>query len=600
MHHPSQGRAGLSNPFTKKNIHMRRNTRDSRCVTLDTEHVRSGERQFGQMAASEAQQSGSVDHNAEASRWRSNSAVLHHQITSPILQAAINNASDLEMPPTTRVQLSSVRSWSSLGSDTANDAVISPRTVTFKDVGYQPEVSGSENEATADQNSPCSTNYTADISAEDRKESNATIFPGFPAITTKREAKKSKICSLQDPPNLAGFFRAAKDIYNVGPQGEGQKLWSSYTGSRKGKNTHTGVKQDLTEDILTYRRPSAPGLSDHPRTGALRSEKQTQVKERVALTETLYPRKESETSTRSCEVPIRIDHANQQYIDRSKPLPPAPLLQPAPKRRPQGYTEIELKPLPLTPRTHCIANFSSQVKGDALPQFSVLPRRPKEHLQQGNKSANIPAQPELVSNTAFHTQQSANGPNPAQLKDKTSGTKASNWWKHLAELTSEDYIPTSSSFKPTAVPLKPTISHPRPITALQEGHTVNLSPSCGGVGGPGAVRPSQPSPRQKGKQKANSPPSSPLAVYAPKHKNWREKLVSPLDSAGLSGDAGVKKSKKRDSGMSFMCAGVEEGGGAFLQDPGPSRQMWGDEVFGGRRDTGFYGAYQEVLEEYER
>lgn len=589
---------------------MRCNTRDSRWVNLGAEHSRSGRRQPGKTVASRTLQSDSGKDKLEQLQGRSNNATPDDQPTSPVLQAAIHNASDLEMLPVTYARLPSVRSWSSFRFDTANDEAISPRTVVPKDVRYQSEVSPLEHDGTATQDSPVSPDQFAHPSSEDRKESNVTIFPGVGAMIKKPEAKGKEARSVQSPANLAGFFRAAKEIYTVGPQGEGQKLWSSYTGSRKGKLAHIELEQNLPEHMPTTRRPSAPGLSDHPPTGALPPDKQSHATQRVPLIETLYPRKDSDVSRTSFEVPIRIDHGSQQYVDRSKSLPPAPMLQPAPKRKPQAYADIELKPLPLTPRTHSIAKSNSQMNSDASPQIPSIPRRPEGKSWHATKAAKASAPSELVYNVATYTQYAQKRKQPVpSAKDKPPNTKVSHWWKHLAELTSEDYIPPSiSSNKPPLDPLKPIISRPRPITALQEGRTVNLSPSCGGVGGPGAVTPSHFSPRQKGKQKAISRPSSPLGTgtHALKQKNWVEKLTSPLDSARLSSDGrgGVRKSKskRRDSDLSFMCAGVEGDSGAYVRDPGPSRQMQrqGEVSHGGRRDTGFYGAYHEVLEEYER
>lgn len=572
---------------------MRRNTRGSKWVTTDVEHGRSGRRHPGKTVAFTTQQSAPAEVNVELSRGRSNSATSYEQPTSPILQAAIHDASDLERLPATHTRLPSVRSWSSFRSRLTNDEAISPRTVPFKKVQYDPGVSPLEHEGTPDWDASESYSDTEEVSAEDRKESNATMFPGAGVTIKKSEAKEADPRDVQGPPNLAGFFRAAKEIYNVGPKGEGQKLWSSYTGIRKGK--HVYIEPKPLQQMSTTRRPSE-GLSQHPPTASLPPEKQIETKERPLLLETLHPRKESDPSRTSYEVPIRMDHKNQQYVDRSKPLPPTPLLQPAPKRRQQGYAEIELKPLPLTPRTRSIPNASSQVDRDIVPRVPLVLRGSEGKSQKSNKTTKPTAQPKSVTNTAAQPHSASKGQKSAKPAKTKTPSKPSHWWTHLAALTSEDYHPSSS--KPSTAPLKPkpTISRPRPITALEEGRTVNLAPSCGGVGGPGAVTPDCRHLSERGKGKgegkvmytsgSSSTPASPgMYMHGNKHKGWLERLGSPGESAvggegSASGSASGKKSRdrRRDSDLSFVCKGVE----------------------GRKRDTGFYGLYEEVLGEYEK
>lgn len=134
---------------------------------------------------------------------------------------------------------------------------------------------------------------------------------------------------------------------------------------------------------------------------------------------------------------------------------------------------------------------------------------------------------------------------------------------------------------------------------------MNLAPSCGGVGGPGAVTPDCRHLSERGKGKgegkvmytsgSSSTPASPgMYMHGNKHKGWSERLGSPGESAvggegSASGSSSGKKSRdrRRDSDLSFVCKGVE-GCGAY------------GDVEGRKRDTGFYGLYEEVLGEYEK
>lgn len=603
---PMQDRLDPPNPFTREGTRMRRNTRDSRWVTPDVENGRSGRQHPGKTVAFVTQQSTPAEPNAGSPGGRSDSTTSREQAISPVLHAAIHNTDDLKILPAIHTRLPSVRSWSSLRSSLVDDEAIPPRTITFQKIQYDPEVSPLEHEVPTHWDTPDSRSDAGEA-AEDRKESNATIFPG-PGATFKRPEAKST-----DPPNLASFFRVAKEVYNIGPRGEGQKLWSGYTGFRKGRQVQIEMKQDLPEQMPTTRRPSE-GLSYHPPSASLPPERQVGTEERAPLSETLYTRKDSDPSRTSYEVLIRMYHGGQQYVDRSKPLPPAPLLQPAPKGRQQGYDDIELKPLPLTPRTRSIAPPSSQADRAPVPRVPLVVRGSTSKSQQSSAPDKPSDLSKPVSKVSTQSQHATGEHKPAQSsKDKSSNTKASHWWTHLVELTSEDYHPPPlSSSKP---PLKPLISRPRPITALQEGRTVNLSPSCGGVGGPGAVTPANLHPsssskgKDKGKQKAVTitPPSSPGLAQGNKHKNWLGKLGSPLESSGLTSDGGgngsgsgkkTGRDRRRESDLSFICAGVEEGSGAYVdvRDPRPSRQRDG----GVRRDTGFYGAYEGVLREYEK
>jgi hypothetical protein len=131
--------------------------------------------------------------------------------------------------------------------------------------------------------------------------------------------------------------------------------------------------------------------------------------------------------------------------------------------------------------------------------------------------------------------------------DKTvsgaKSTKANKWWPSL---------PKTHAPKP-----HPHISRPRPITALEHGRTANVAVECGGVGGPGAkTPPARMSEKARGKQKVAGP-----------GMEWTR--------------------RRKSSDVSFACQGVGEGTLRHVEGKGD-----------GWRDTAFYRAYCEVLDEY--
>jgi hypothetical protein len=480
------------------------------------------------------------------------------------------------------------------------DEDVSPRTVTPpRKKKLQSPVSPLENNPSTWHKTVVPSIDPSSVS-EARNDSNATLFPSFTVDIRKSETTGN------DTRNLADFFRTAKDIYDVGPKGEGQKLWSSYKQARKGKLELTEIGQRDIEAVLAHRRPSAPGLSAHPPNRPPPSEIRLAARKAVPVTDTLNSRKESDASTSLIEVPIHFDRAVQHFVDRSKPLPSIPQLQAAPNTRKQGYTNLS-KPLPAPPSSRLYPDCdTSKPYTQALPPQSV----PRYRSQQCNKFPKTCLSTDHVSTAGGKIKYSTHVRGNAQPADVHSShaknkNKASHWWKALAEKTSEDYVPASrNKAKASTDKLKAAISRPRPFTALQNGLTANVAEECGGVGGPDAAH-ARLTEGRKGKSKANFI-HSPVGMHFP--TVWRDKLTSASDSAGK---IEAKQSKKRDSDMSFACAGVEEDYAACIQDPGPSRQMIEDQdmrpepLFSGTRggedrDTKFYGPYHDVLNEYRR
>ena len=186
----------------------------------------------------------------------------------------------------------------------------------------------------------------------------ATVFPFYP-VTVKKPEPKSKepwwkaaidtesskqgvipSTKKQSKPKADSapipWYRLAKDIYEVGPKGEGQKAWKAYQEMRKekrnnAKTTHdppVPAKQKKYEKPLPQPPPSNPDGVPHP---PLRP--RPAYSQNGKESESPYPRKDSGFSSTSYEVPIAIDKNMQRTVDANKPLPRLPRLDPAPKSR---------------------------------------------------------------------------------------------------------------------------------------------------------------------------------------------------------------------------------------------------------------------------
>ncbi|KAH3915898.1 hypothetical protein HBI56_040460 [Parastagonospora nodorum] len=518
----------IPNPFTK-NTQLKRNARGPKWVAAEGEHTTAQRASPGKTAALQMHQSRNQSHSAPVRE-------VHHEgelSPPPMLTAAIYDPSDLQYLPDTQKRRPTVRSWGSLRPSVRDEPEedVSPRTsMPSQRMRGEPPVSPLSNEPVAWRDSAVSAvdSNSRELDEKERQESHVTVFPNFPYTIKQTEDKPKKTKPTQGPRKPDGVYHSAKAIYAAGPKGEGQKLWKSYQITRKVKQSRNAIseipRQPLKNiDIPQGRRPSdALGLSAHPATPAQQPVRpppsEVRIPPRIALpvNEHIFPRKHSDisnTSNTSYEVPIRIDSSIEQYASRSKPLPAFPSLQPAPKSRKQDSSD-----------THHLA--------PSKPPFKPLPLVPYPPL---------PSTP--------HPNHSP----PSKLKD----SKPTHWWRTLADKTSESYIPPTKDAK---------ISRPRPITALQNGRTVNVAPSHGGVGGPGAY--GHMSEKARGKQKQSQGP-----IF-----QWLEK-------------------KRHDSETSFGCVGVE---GLAERDGLRPEPLFSGTRGGDRevRDTRFYVPVLEVLDEY--
>jgi hypothetical protein len=563
------------NPFTMNDSRMRRNTKGNKWVATKDDHPVAQRPSPSKPITFKSQPSHYQSQATAIIEERGEDQTLYSEPEPVTLKATICDAADLKDLPNTYVQLPSVRSWSSLRSSVyEGEEDVSPRTVTpYKKVSLQSEVSSFHSDYAPQRDNSVSIVDPSDFHSteEARNESNATVFPSFPSIIRRPKEDADHTRGTQSTAKFTGILDTARKIYDVGPKGEGQKLWSTYKKARKDKLHPADVTQEPLKQMSAPRRPSE-GLCAHPPTRPAPSQ------DRLPLRVAMPPegmRKESEVSRLSLEVPVRIERYMEQVANCERPLPKVSMLKAAPKSK-----ATATKPLPALPGSRPIHNAPAKSL-PALPHMHSAPkRRPSKSKQSTSQRG------DASTNPPYPTHQ-----DPTPLPKPTHNLKPSQWWKSLADFTSESHLPSDH---------KTTISRPRPFTALQNGLTANLAAEHGGVGGPGAAthRTNTPathlnysstgkSERALGKQKRT--PHSPS--YMPKH--WREKLH--VDRRGSSDD------------LSFACVGVGEPGPSSVRQVtsgngsgcGSEGGMVPKPLFTGRgRDTQFYGFYGEVLEEY--
>ncbi|CAO2648820.1 Nn.00g097690.m01.CDS01 [Neocucurbitaria sp. VM-36] len=566
------------NPFTKSGSGMRRNSRDSSWVTVDSQ--RSG---------------------IQRQAWPD-------KTVQPVTQDFQHVS---QIPPLSQ------------GPDESSTNTRTNFPPSLRTRGLCP-VSPTFPNRVLRRDSPVSATEPIDFSrlADTKNGPDSSVSPYYPSSITKlkpttkqswwkqglnRSATPPKPTSDENTasqkranPSLIDRYRNAKDIYQVGPAGEGQKVWRGYKQFRKEKQSHAEVRQDIpTAEAHEPSRlaPQIPveTLPVHPPWRPLPGQIHTRHEARNSVPKSLHTRKDTGVSERilshsSCEVPVAFDKTIRQVVDVNKPLPPIPLLQPAPKvRRPMDME-------------------SAFMVGIAAA-----------NMQQGTYTRVVP-QP-------LKTDQNASKQN----------AQSTPWWKALADKQATK----------TSTALKSKISHRGPLMAFNDGQTANVATECGGVGGPAAAislankhkdtpfnKPShmkekqvnRPPPlnvsqRQKGKQKVRVDDTPPT--------HWRDMFDTFAISAGKSTMTGANKGRKRkDSDASFACQGLggsevgasAAGAGAGVRDPGPSRQVqmrapgrfYADHedlapwprvtvprgVSDEARDTRFYQPYYEVLSEY--
>jgi hypothetical protein len=292
----------VANPFTKDDNYMRRNTANTRWVA-DSEHAKVGPSKNVQYVTPRSQ---------------------HVSRKASVFDSISPKAHTLVLP-----------------QDKAKPLPPSPPE-SYKNV--------------ARRGSPVSPISPVDFtsSEQNRKHSNATVFPFYPASIKKPEPKSKEFwwkAAIRGDAPPTPWYRVARDIYNVGPKGEGQKVWKAYQKMRKEKRKDAETKQDNAPAHTQQKKDEKPLPLPPPSTNSQgvfypplrpRSSQSRKGKE----PESPRTRKDSGFSSTSYEVPLAIDKSFQRTVNASKPLPRVPRLDPAPRAR---KTFLASRPAPSPP-----------------------------------------------------------------------------------------------------------------------------------------------------------------------------------------------------------------------------------------------------------
>ncbi|KAF2876827.1 hypothetical protein BDV95DRAFT_651256 [Massariosphaeria phaeospora] len=448
---------------------------------------------------------------------------------------------------------------------------------------------------------------------EDRKGSDTTIFPSYPYEIKKTEPKQKQkkkkgtkvqlnkpitpIKAAHLPPkdikktqdnghpgyDIVDFIRTAREIYHAGPKGEGQKLWSGVRNFRKENKTKKPETQQqqpqkldnhqkttIKPGILTDRPlPRLPAEADRlydisPESNTFRGRK---GKEKM---------KESHSSF---EAPLGASRSVQYdaqdvVIDASKPLPPIPQLQPAPRSRNKSLPALPppSPPPPPAATKRAIPPPSSIWSQEPVSSIPSPHFRAKMHhfpaLDDRQSERPRRAKEEAAKRPGFFSRLGSKVPHEKRT------TSASH--KHIATKANEKRSKKQANFRPT-------ISGPGPLMA-PDGRTANIASEHGGVGGPAAAVP-LPIYRRSSRSRKDAPQRPPrpavgftLPASKPEPKKehshyWRD-LVSPpsgkiFGTYSSSKDAKGKSRKRNDSDVSFMCQGLPSPSQAQAHSPPP-------------------------------
>ncbi|KAH8731322.1 hypothetical protein GQ44DRAFT_822258 [Phaeosphaeriaceae sp. PMI808] len=598
------------NSFAKTEKHSKSNaTESSRWVSADSEVGYIQHPGPDNSVRIQMQRSNHISHAVPIENHDLDEVALR-QSRPPLLQARIHDAADLRNLLDFTAQLPSVDSRSS-GHD---------------ENGISPSPQGSHSSKSRVRTLMSSLNSDTIEDSRSRKGSSATIFPSFPHNIEKPGSEATEAQGIQDSWKIVNVYRSARAIYEAGPEGEGQKVWSSHKQSRKQKQVNARAEYRL----FHAQRPAPPAPL-----------------ERIPLRKMVVPdvsshvSEEYRVSGSSCEVPVRIGREIQQCMHANKALPPVPQLHLKPTLRLHRGTASE-KPLPPVPKQSSRSNREKKVSKPlpSAPQSQPVPPSPPRKETKAPERTKPSIEESSIGSTssrAHHRVQYHTGDSHHLEFEQPniSNKKLSPWWKSRTgkkpELNSLGILhEKESKNKLRGAGLKPQISRPRPITAIQKGRTANLAVECGGVGGPGAagLKPKSPgyplgssSPfSHVGSRKVGSPPFEKMGerqrgkqnvtqehkAGVPPAKHWRTKLHVPHSFA----------ENRRDSDASFGCVGIEDiyevdvtdvrsptqlqenavrKEGQFRPEPLFSGTRSGE----GMRDSSFYDPYCEVLDEYQ-
>lgn len=408
------------------------------------------------------------------------------------------------------------------------------------------------------------------------------------AICSSAESKRQHQ-SLEERASVqsAAWYRAVKDIYDSGPEGEGQEVWAAwkiYQQARKEQQESnesaerkSSIQREMVsegEKILAQAQHTRPLVPSHPPPPPPPPPPlpqvdtvQTQPNRAEESRAKSHTREDSCVSPSSIDIPVTIGDCVQRVIDTNKPLPAVPRAEPAPK----------------TDETVC----------QMVPGSPPLTVEPHGYTKIVTKKPRSEAKPD---NTWWQKRQSSK----AQAK------------------------------------LKSKISHPVSLVASHKGSITNVAAECGGVGGPAAAV-SLPNTRTGTAQPSNSASTTStvqrevrklpsLSFRFPPFGHNRMKSTPDLegkDTAVVRVDMQPTKQsakeklnsaemgrRRRSSDASFECQGIVERldkhqvseTGAPSQDSGENKKsLLPEPLFSGMRGgkgAHFYQSYTDVLDEY--
>jgi hypothetical protein len=410
-----------------------------------------------------------------------------------------------------------------------------------------------------------------------RKGSDATVFPSYPFTIEKPQVKPKgkwwKSTSRSGPVMLDlqsdKLYTVAREIYKIGPQGEGQEIWKGVQDYRKKMHGITKEKQGRSNQVKSETRPIARTIvppnvapTDAPPRRPPRPEYRftSEMDRRLDS----FPRTESHVSRSSGEVTIGIDRSLRPIANIHKPLP-------------------------------------------SVPRQSPL--------------ITTQAQKEQSSRTTTKSKERKDSRNVRKVED----TKSSPWWKSSADkqtLKAHDELKAKIS-RPRPIAVLEQIRTVN-VTSQCDG-----GGGSGAVRPPHVARDAVPSSRHAhvDKKEARRPPPLNLEQQHSERRKGKQKASEEMPSShwcerllGSAQSAGKPLRKRRSPDISFACVGLDATTERYVADPGPSTQgqpcthsdfdarqdalipeplfigMGSDNR--GDRSSERYQAYDEILNEY--
>ena len=305
------------NPFTKNEHRMRRNTKSTKWITagpsttaarnIDVENQTS-KRIFREIISPSSVEDTSVRRHEPLS-------IINDFKTTPLESTAVRtNVSNRDTPLSTLKLI---------------DFSMLERTMKEPEVNLPPHCPASID----DHNSSTNSSWQK----QDLHQSY---------VTGSATCSKHVHAQPQATEHSTPLFRAAKEIYQAGPKGEGQKVWEAYQQARNHRRANDEPSQNMSSEPTTRKINTAclplpsstsPNEALFPPLRPRTPQNQSGRKEKESGSPDL--RRDSGFSSSSYDVPVAIHKHVQRIVDLNKPLPPVPPIQAPPKvRNPKDRT----------------------------------------------------------------------------------------------------------------------------------------------------------------------------------------------------------------------------------------------------------------------